>query len=63
MTIRKSIRVERAPEISFRVFCESISEWWPGGFGGKDAKLFMEGGLAGGSTNGERTARNTKSGK
>jgi uncharacterized protein YndB with AHSA1/START domain len=47
MTIRKSIRVERAPEISFRVFCESISEWWPGGFGGKDAKLFMEGRVGG----------------
>ena len=47
MTIRKSIRVERAPEISFRVFCEHISEWWPGGFGGKDAKLFMEGRVGG----------------
>ena len=47
MTIRKSIRVERSPEISFRVFCEHISEWWPGGFGGKDAKLFMEGRVGG----------------
>ena len=47
MTIRKSIRVERAPEISFRVFCEQISEWWPGGFGGKDAKVFMEGRVGG----------------
>jgi uncharacterized protein YndB with AHSA1/START domain len=47
MTIRKSIRVERAPEISFRVFCEHITEWWPGGFGGKDAKLFMEGRVGG----------------
>lgn len=47
MTIRKSIRVERAPEISFRVFCEHISEWWPGGFGGKDAKVFMEGRVGG----------------
>jgi len=37
MTIRKSIRVERTPEISFRVFCEAISEWWPKGpsFNGK----------------------------
>jgi len=47
MTIRKSIRVERAPEISFRVFCEHISEWWPGSFGGKDAKVFMEGRVGG----------------
>src|SRR5215470_6313283 len=42
MTIRKSIRVERSPEISFRVFCEEIGSWWPGGFGGKDTKLCME---------------------
>jgi uncharacterized protein YndB with AHSA1/START domain len=42
LTIRKSIRVERSPETSFRVFCEEISEWWPGGFGGKEAKLFIE---------------------
>lgn len=37
MTIRKSIRVERSPEISFRVFCERIREWWPKGpsFNGK----------------------------
>jgi uncharacterized protein YndB with AHSA1/START domain len=37
MVIRKSIRVERPPEISFRVFCEAISEWWPKGpsFNGK----------------------------
>jgi uncharacterized protein YndB with AHSA1/START domain len=31
MTIRKSIRVERAPEISFRVFVDAIGEWWPKG--------------------------------
>jgi uncharacterized protein YndB with AHSA1/START domain len=42
MTIRKSIRVERAPHISFRVFCEEMSEWWPGGFGGKGTKVFIE---------------------
>ena len=37
MTIRKSIKVERPPQISFRVFCEAISEWWPKGpsFNGK----------------------------
>src|ERR1700752_3945924 len=37
MTIRKSIRVERTPEISFRVFVERIGEWWPKGpsFNGK----------------------------
>lgn len=42
MTIRKSIRVERAPEISFKVFCEEIGAWWPGGYGGKDVRLAME---------------------
>ena len=42
LTIRKSIRVERAPEISFKVFCEEIGAWWPGGFGGKDTRLAME---------------------
>jgi uncharacterized protein YndB with AHSA1/START domain len=47
MTIRKSIQVNRSPEISFRVFCEQMSEWWPGGFGGKDAKLFLEGRVGG----------------
>jgi uncharacterized protein YndB with AHSA1/START domain len=41
-TIRKSIRVERAPEISFKVFCEEIGAWWPAGFSGKDARLSME---------------------
>ncbi len=37
MTIRKSIKVERPPEISFKVFCEQIGRWWPKGpsFGGK----------------------------
>jgi uncharacterized protein YndB with AHSA1/START domain len=37
MTIRKSLRVERPPEICFRVFCEAIGEWWPKGpsFNGK----------------------------
>jgi uncharacterized protein YndB with AHSA1/START domain len=42
MTIRKSIRVERSPEVSFRVFCEEISQWWPGGFGGKEARQHMD---------------------
>ncbi|HKV54170.1 MAG TPA: SRPBCC domain-containing protein [Candidatus Binataceae bacterium] len=42
MTIRKSIRLERTPEVSFKVFCEEIAQWWPGGFGGKDAKIFIE---------------------
>jgi uncharacterized protein YndB with AHSA1/START domain len=42
MTIRKSIRVERTPEISFKVFCEEMAQWWPGGFGGKDAKPHLE---------------------
>ncbi len=41
MTIRKSIWIERSPEISFKVFCEDIGEWWPGGFGGKDSRLCL----------------------
>jgi uncharacterized protein YndB with AHSA1/START domain len=47
MTIRKSIWIGRSPEISFKVFWEDIGEWWPGGFGGKDAKLFLEGRVGG----------------
>ncbi len=47
MTIRKSIRVERPPETSFKVFCEEISQWWPGGFGGEGTKLFLEGRVGG----------------
>ena len=47
MTIRKSIWVERSPEIAFRVFCHDISEWWPGGFSGKDSKVFLEGEVGG----------------
>jgi uncharacterized protein YndB with AHSA1/START domain len=42
VTIRKSIWVARPPETSFRVFCEEMSEWWPGGFGGKDARPRLE---------------------
>ena len=37
MTIRKSIWIGRSPETSFKVFCEEMTEWWPGGFGGKDS--------------------------
>jgi uncharacterized protein YndB with AHSA1/START domain len=50
MTIRKSIWVERPPEISFRVFCEEIGQWWPKGpsFGGKDLKdMIIEGRVGG----------------
>jgi uncharacterized protein YndB with AHSA1/START domain len=37
MTISKSIKVERPPQIAFRVFCEEIGQWWPKGpsFNGK----------------------------
>lgn len=42
MTIRKSIMVERSPETAFRVFCDEMSLWWPGGFG-KETKVFIEG--------------------
>lgn len=47
MTIRKSIRVERPPEVSFRVFCEEITRWWPGGYGGKESRVFLEGRVGG----------------
>ena len=47
MTIRKSIKIERSPEISFKVFCEEMSQWWPGGFGGKESKPFLEGRVGG----------------
>ena len=42
MNIRKSIKVERAPEIAFRVFTEEIGAWWPGGFSGPGSRLSME---------------------
>ena len=42
MTIRKSIWIGRSPEISFKKFCKDMGEWWPGGFSGKDSKLFLE---------------------
>jgi uncharacterized protein YndB with AHSA1/START domain len=42
MTIRKSIRVARTPEIAFKVFCEEMAAWWPGGFGGAEARPTME---------------------
>jgi uncharacterized protein YndB with AHSA1/START domain len=42
MTINKSIWVGRSPEASFKVFCEDIGEWWPGGFSGADSTLSLE---------------------
>ena len=47
MIIRKSIKVNCSPETTFKVFCEEMSEWWPGGFGGKDTKLYLEGRVGG----------------
>jgi len=50
MTIRKSIRVERSPEVSFRVFCEEIGQWWPKGrsFGDKQlVNMIIEGRIGG----------------
>jgi uncharacterized protein YndB with AHSA1/START domain len=47
MTIRKSVWVARPLDVSFKLFCEDISEWWPGGFGGKDSRLFLERQLGG----------------
>jgi uncharacterized protein YndB with AHSA1/START domain len=53
VTIRKSIRVERAPEIAFRVFTQEMGAWWPlkegfsfhNGRGAKD--IFIEGRVGG----------------
>ena len=42
MTIRKSIRVERPRDVSFRVFCEEIGQWWPHGFGGEGSTMALE---------------------
>jgi uncharacterized protein YndB with AHSA1/START domain len=49
MTIRKSIRVERPPQIAFRVFCEAIGEWWPKGpsLKGNLAETIIEGRVGG----------------
>ena len=52
MTIRKTIRVERSPEVVFRVFTEEIGKWWPlkegFSFGGEKAKdIFIEGRVGG----------------
>lgn len=52
MTIRKAIRVERSPEVVFRVFTEEIGKWWPlkegFSFGGEKAKdIFIEGRVGG----------------
>ena len=50
MTIRKSIKVERSPEISFKAFCEEIGQWWPKGpsFNGKIlADMCIEGRVGG----------------
>jgi uncharacterized protein YndB with AHSA1/START domain len=58
MTIRKSIWIGRSPEVSFKVFCEGIGEWWPGGFGGKDSRLFLE--TAVGGRFGERRTDGTE---
>ncbi|MGO9058532.1 MAG: SRPBCC family protein [Candidatus Binataceae bacterium] len=47
MTIRKSIKVARAPEVAFEVFTAKIGAWWPlkegFTFGGERAQdVFME---------------------
>jgi uncharacterized protein YndB with AHSA1/START domain len=49
MTIRKSIRVERPPQIAFRIFCEAIGEWWPKGpsFKGDRSDTIIEGRVGG----------------
>jgi uncharacterized protein YndB with AHSA1/START domain len=47
MTIRKSVWVARPPEVSFKLFCEDIGQWWPGGFGGQDSRICLEGQLGG----------------
>jgi uncharacterized protein YndB with AHSA1/START domain len=49
MTIRKSIKVERSPEVAFKVFCEEIGEWWPKGpsFKGDLTDVIIEGRIGG----------------
>lgn len=42
MTIRKSIWVACPQARSFKAFCEEMSEWWPGGFGGKESRPRLE---------------------
>jgi uncharacterized protein YndB with AHSA1/START domain len=42
MTIHKSIWVAKPPAVSFKVFCEEMIEWWPGGFRGKDSRPRLE---------------------
>ncbi len=42
MTITKSIWLVCPPETSFRLFCDEMSAWWPGGFGGKDSRPMLE---------------------
>ncbi len=42
MTIRKSIWVAKPCEVSFKVFCEEMSEWWTGGFRGKESRPRLE---------------------
>jgi hypothetical protein len=41
MTIRKSIQAERSPEIAFRIFCNEMSQWWPGGFESKAILFYL----------------------
>ena len=50
MIIRKSIRVEQPRTITFRIFCDEISQWWPKGpsFNGKPlAEMVIEGRVGG----------------
>jgi uncharacterized protein YndB with AHSA1/START domain len=49
MTIRKSIKVERPPQIAFRIFCEAIGQWWPKGpsFKGNLGDTILEGRIGG----------------
>jgi len=52
MTIRKSIRVQRSPDIVFRVFTQEIGKWWPlkegFSFGREKARdIFIEGRVGG----------------
>jgi hypothetical protein len=42
MTIRKSIWVAKPLAASFKLFCEEMSEWWIGGFRGKDSRPRLE---------------------
>jgi uncharacterized protein YndB with AHSA1/START domain len=47
MTIRKEIRVERSPQICFKVFCDEMDQWWPWGFSGEGSRVRIDSQIGG----------------